>query len=94
MILLLSFAACGLARSPLTFEEYVQRYGKSYHSHSEYARRKAIFDTNLIKIAQLNGEHNGTVLFQSNTFSDLSQEEFSSKILMPRRSAPVFPKDR
>merc|ERR1712141_186868 len=57
----------------------MSKYGKSYDSIEEYAKRLVIFSDNMDKVAKMNAEHvliNGEAVFGVTKFSDLSAKEF------------------
>ncbi|XP_052267506.1 cathepsin L-like isoform X2 [Dreissena polymorpha] len=76
------------------FRLWCQEYKVFYKSHTMMEEKYAVFHSNIKHINWLNDVHGGDTEFGLNQFADLSPEEFSSKILMPRRPAPVFESTR
>lgn len=67
-----------------------QDYQKVYRSQKEAEERYEIFRMNVKKINQLNEKYKGETEFILNQFADLTQEEFNTKILMPKRTWPKY----
>lgn len=63
------------------FEEFISQFRKSYFSNSEYQLRKEIFSQNIMMIDQFNSE--GGATYGVNQFSDLTFEEFSTRLSVP-----------
>jgi len=72
----LTFAA---AFSP-AFEKFKRDFGKEYATAEEEAKRFAIFERNVEKIAELNKEHKKAT-FAVNAFSDLTADEFGEQYM-------------
>ncbi|XP_064642990.1 cysteine proteinase 1-like [Lineus longissimus] len=70
-------------------------HGKFYKTLEKDEERFQVFQENVRKIISLNKEYEGRELkFAPNKFADLSYAEFRSKILMPKREAPVHPNSK
>ncbi|XP_013393976.1 cathepsin L1 [Lingula anatina] len=76
------------------FNEWKAKHGKSYLSNVEEESRFKIYLENLGKILQLNEEYKGRTKFIDNHFADISEKEFRKTVLMPKRTAPKFPRER
>ena len=67
------------------FNAFVHRHGKVYESKAEKARRYGIFRENLDKVKALNKRREGdndAVFGVTGPFSDMTEVEFKSKVLM------------
>jgi C1A family cysteine protease len=73
------------------FEDFIEKFSKSYKNQEEYSQRKKIFINNskLIRESNLKGLSWSLGL---NEFSDLTSSEFSSKFLM-KESIPIHSGD-
>lgn len=76
------------------FESWKLEHGKEYNYIGEDVGRFQIFQDNLRYINKLNDMHKGETIFAINKFADMSTAEFRQKILMPKRQAPTFEKER
>ncbi|CAH1788082.1 unnamed protein product [Owenia fusiformis] len=72
---------------------WVRFNDKWYKTSQEEFKRFEIFKGNLETIKNLNIQ-NKDAEFALNHFADISHDEMKSKILMPKRKAPVFEKER
>ena len=68
------------AASEYDFDAFVAKYGKTYSSAEERHMRELVFYNNVKKIDEINSK-NLTYKLQVNSFADMPQEEFSSKML-------------
>jgi hypothetical protein len=69
------------------FSQFVERHGKSYHTAQERQERRAVWQQNRQRIAQLNALHAGTTSFTAdNQFGDMTEAELRALLLM---HAPV-----
>jgi len=71
------------------FSDFAAKYGKTYSTPAEYARRLAIFEQNIQMVNQQNAEHiliGGNAVFGITQFMDLTKEEFASTYLTYRPS--------
>jgi len=92
LVLLVAFVAAAYATSAQEqFAGFVTKYQKTYETPEEYSRRFAIFQKNMRIAAAQNAAHGGKATFGVTKFSDLTQEEFRSKILMPKGSVKHNP---
>ena len=69
----------------MLFNAFVDRHGKVYESKAEKARRYGIFRENLDKVKALNKRREGdndAVFGVTGPFSDMTEVEFKSKVLM------------
>merc|ERR1719473_106789 len=64
------------------FENYQSNFGKRYGSE-ESIMRQAIYNQNVAKIAAHNADETQTYKMGINQFTDMTQEEFESVMLMP-----------
>jgi cathepsin F len=69
------------------FVEFQHKYQKSYATDDEFQQRFQIFKKNLANAEQLQKREKGTATYGVTKFSDLSEQEFRSKYLMPKFSA-------
>jgi len=70
------------------FEEFVQKFGRTYSSDAERRQRYAIFADNYDMVQKSNKKDSGVTL-EMNAFSDLSAEEFVAQYTGHRRSNPM-----
>eukprot|EP01114_Cavostelium_apophysatum_P011126 TRINITY_DN2531_c0_g1_i1.p1 TRINITY_DN2531_c0_g1~~TRINITY_DN2531_c0_g1_i1.p1 ORF type:complete len:338 (-),score=55.87 TRINITY_DN2531_c0_g1_i1:22-1035(-) len=82
--LLLAFLGIALASPVLRakFTDFMQKFGKTYANQEEFNLRFRYFQENLLRADELS-KKNPQATFGVNKFSDLSQEEFATKYLMP-----------
>jgi len=59
------------------FDAFVKRYGKTYESAEEEAKRFMVYVANRVRVARMNVEHSKAT-FALNEFADLTWEEFRS----------------
>jgi hypothetical protein len=93
---LLTFIACVSAvtlHSGVTdaFGKFMTKYGKTYDTVEEYAKRLTIFAENMERVSKMNAEHvltAGTAVFGVTKFSDIDPVEFKKFYLgyKPRNS--------
>jgi len=74
----------------MQFSDFMKKYGKTYASFAEQARRLDIFKQNLDRVAKLNQE-NGSPAFGVTKFMDLTPEEFAAAYLLPPINADDLP---
>jgi len=80
------------------FSQFVQKYGKYYHTKEEFAYRFDAFKTNLVKIAA-NNEKNiaagGEAVFGIGPFADMPAHEFAQRLMknltFPEPQEPEVP---
>jgi C1A family cysteine protease len=63
------------------FARYISRYGKSYGTKEEYLYRRSLFEKQLEIVSAANSRNDVTYRVGLNQFSDLSDQEFSSRYL-------------
>jgi cathepsin F len=81
---LLAFAEAKRAsRDEALFQKFMIQFNKTYATPEEYALRLQNFKTNLRRNAELNRKH-PKATFGINKYSDWTQDEFRSKVLMPK----------
>ena len=76
---------------PVTFDAWVVGNERAYASDEEYARRAAVFASNLAIIADMNADPEDGAEYAMNEFGDWTAEEFAEKRLMSPREAPHVP---
>lgn len=76
------------------FQKWKSEHNKIYRNHMIERSKFKVFLENLKVINELNGQFQGKTTFGLNQLADLSQKEFSRIVLMPKRRAPVFEKER
>eukprot|EP00105_Crassostrea_gigas_P028728 XP_011450466.1 PREDICTED: cysteine protease XCP1-like [Crassostrea gigas] len=99
ILILYSFCRCEKypedAESALPlFQKWKSEHNKIYRNHMIERSKFKVFLENLKVINELNGQFQGKTTFGLNHLADLSQKEFSRIVLMPKRRAPVFEKER
>jgi cathepsin F len=78
------------------FQKFIADYAKTYSTPEEYSLRFQNFKTNLRRNAELNRKH-PSATFGINKYSDMTQDEFRSKMLLPKFNADdscIFPYHR
>ncbi|XP_062519424.1 procathepsin L-like [Corticium candelabrum] len=75
------------------FKTWMAKYSKEYANMEEFGERLELFKSNKIMIMEENRKMQGHQL-ALNQFADMSQSEFKSKVLMPKRRASSFPPER
>jgi hypothetical protein len=88
-VLCLVECALGSAEQRAHFENWVQQHGRVYGSEDEKEARFAMFQESLIRIQNLN-DNSKSATFALNEFADMSAEEFSRKMLMPKIEAKAL----
>jgi len=85
-------AAAATTEMKVAFINFQKTYGVTYSNPDEFQARFQIFQQNMA-IAQELSALNPLATFGVNQFSDMSQEEFASKYLMPNfmQNPPVAP---
>jgi len=66
------------------FTNFQTKYGKTYGSDAEWARRAGIFAANLARVGELNNEHllaGGDAVHGITKFMDMTQDEFAAMYL-------------
>ncbi|XP_048752237.1 cysteine proteinase 1-like [Ostrea edulis] len=76
------------------FQSWKREHNKEYQSHVIEQSKFKVFLENLKVINELNVMFKGKTTFGLNHLADLSQKEFSKTVLMPKRRAPVFERER
>lgn len=60
--------------SHLQFSSFLGQYGKSYAAQ-EYDQRRVIFESNVLRLKELNRKHAGRTKFRANQFLDMTRDE-------------------
>ncbi|ESO96545.1 hypothetical protein LOTGIDRAFT_159961 [Lottia gigantea] len=68
-------------------------YEKIYDGHEDKKSYRT-FKENIHHINQLNKLYDGRTGFELNQFADMTPSEFQQRVLMSKRTAPVFTRDR
>jgi C1A family cysteine protease len=77
-------SAAGFYEYTNAFNMFMKKYDVSYDSVEEYAKRLAIFTSNMEKVAEMNAAHvliNGEAVYGVSKFADLTTEEFKATYL-------------
>ncbi|OWF36646.1 cysteine protease XCP1-like [Mizuhopecten yessoensis] len=81
-------------RARYLFRAWKAEHGKTYPSIPVESYKFEVFLNNLKRINRLNVLHKGSPEFALNHLADISTAEFKSTILMPKRVAPQFERER
>jgi len=74
------------------FIEFQHKYNKFYSNSEEFQYRLAVFNSNLVRSAELNKKSAGKTQYGITKFSDMTPEEFRTTILMSKLPPRQDPK--
>ena len=73
-----SYVSAGRTEGGVSFESFVERYGKQYANQGDKEWRRDVFSSNMLRAAVLQSK-NPLALFGASPFADLTPEEFKRR---------------